>query len=449
MKKVLALFLVAVMALGIFAGCGNIENNPPKNEDIDAENTGNDVTVTEQNVSELFKPSLEAYVFLSGSAFYDVEKDADGKIVDYIGTDIEKLFDCPLTACFKITGGLTAEEIKSKVASYTYEPLYPEHLDRYFAEKDGSLYVGVGDFKYGNTLFDENSIRLLKSEGGKYYITVDKYYAYQNGKDDYTVVGGTNPWVFTTAYKDGKLYIESVDENGDAKEPENGEEARNYIYDVFKFSDYFTAREEEMPISKTGMKTEKLASASDIKTPVSFKAGNSTVTLKINVTDIDYTELYPEKVYRFRDGKISLSTEDGYITVDKTGKKVGGEYNYGVSAEEVKFGVGQVGDGLYILQTGRPGAYKQKLCNDKKEPISELEFDSIGHFYDGIAAVTDGHKVGFIDEKGNVLLEPTVEYDKITALPKGNEPTFIEYIYDGAFILPIGGKVAIVTIEKA
>lgn len=444
MKKTIALLIAIILSFSLLMACNKEEQNIPKENE-------EKLSVTEENVAELFKPSLEAYLYLSGSTFYELERDENGNIISYLDSNIKDHFKYPISDCFKIASDITVEEIKNKVYTYTYKPLYPEHLDRYFVEENGDLYVGIGDFNIGEDLFDLNSIELYKNEGDKYYITVDVYFKYTEGKDEYSFVGGNFPWVFTTTLKNGILYIEDVNEHGDEKEPTNNEDERSYIYDVFKFSDYYIEREKNIEISKSGAKIERLASQEDFKEPITFDFNGQTVTLKPTYTDIDFAELSYEKVYKFRNGTITFSTADGDISFDRTGKIV----NSGkVTTEEedntfIKYNrSNQRGNNLFVEQSGRQGAYIQKIYNKNGELLNDEEFNNIGYVYNGLAAVERGHKVGFIDENGNTVLEPTISYDNISYLPKGKESNFIAFINNDAFILPIEGKVAIITIER-
>ncbi len=86
------------------------------------------------------------------------------------------------------------------------------------------------------------------------------------------------------------------------------------------------------------------------------------------------------------------------------------------------------------------------LYNFKGERISD-GYLYISGFTDGIAfIVTKDRKLGFIDELGNVLLEPCIAYDDI------EYPFEVDYYPDSfmesTIILPIGGEMAIITVEQ-
>ena len=68
------------------------------------------VKVTEENVKELFTPTLEADAYMYGSAFYSVEKDEKGYPKLYKVTDD--------FSGYKITEKTTVDEIFEKAAKY-------------------------------------------------------------------------------------------------------------------------------------------------------------------------------------------------------------------------------------------------------------------------------------------------------------------------------------------
>ncbi|MBO5273133.1 MAG: hypothetical protein J6I45_00805 [Clostridia bacterium] len=86
------------------------------------------------------------------------------------------------------------------------------------------------------------------------------------------------------------------------------------------------------------------------------------------------------------------------------------------------------------------------LYSFKGERISD-GYLYISGYTDGIAfIVTKDRKLGFIDELGNILLEPCIEYDDIVY------PFDAEYYPDsfmeGTIILPISGEMAIIVVEQ-
>ena len=74
-------------------------------------------------------------------------------------------------------------------------------------------------------------------------------------------------------------------------------------------------------------------------------------------------------------------------------------------------------------------------------------YNKITYFYNGLALVKKDNMIGIIDDKGNELLAPCIEYDTITYPPTGREYT-IAYMFEDSFVLPIGGEFAIINISR-
>lgn len=173
MKKISVLILALLLSLSLFAGCKTTE-------------------VTEENVAELFKPSLECYLYFEGTALAELERDDNGNLVYY--QDEGEMEQC------RVVNYDDAEDLFSDMEKYMTEKIRKTvAYDRMFKSDGSDLYVtlfGAGGFSY-----DLNSIKLLKYEDGKYYITVD---ALSSGDSLY-------PELFVTTLKDGILRIEEVE----------------------------------------------------------------------------------------------------------------------------------------------------------------------------------------------------------------------------------------------
>ncbi|MBR6559002.1 MAG: WG repeat-containing protein [Clostridia bacterium] len=68
-------------------------------------------------------------------------------------------------------------------------------------------------------------------------------------------------------------------------------------------------------------------------------------------------------------------------------------------------------DGLYYL------------CLSSGEQISR-GYDFIGCFYNGLALIENDNKIGLIDESGNEILSPCIEYDTVLYPLKAKNCTF-------------------------
>ena len=227
MKKIISFLLVAVFSFALFSACG--EQKVTK--------------VTDENVAELFRPSLEAWQLFAGSAFYDIEKDENGDPVVYMYSD-----DTFTGESYKIITDITPEEIYAKKLEYcntgTDEERAKSSFLSCFYEKDGELYV-KGAFSGMAPIYDLNSIELYNTEDDKYYILVDSY---SNGINS----GYSSSNIFVTTLKEnGILFIEDALFTGDGviekDESEiNEPDKRDYLGMFDKFSRSKSVFEEEV-----------------------------------------------------------------------------------------------------------------------------------------------------------------------------------------------------------
>ncbi len=211
MKKIIS-FLFIVIFLFTLTACGEQKVTE----------------VTDENVAELFKPSLEAYVCYNGSGVLEFEKGEDGNAVEYDYEDGAGI-------AFKVTENLTVQEVEDRLHSYVYDPELG-FFESFYFEKDGDLYLGLAAYGTGLTNYDLNSIELYGTEDGKYYITVDTYGDYPVTDENHEMgdIVYIQSEVFITTLNDGILYIEGLDEPIE-KEDYNAENERFYMNDVAKF----------------------------------------------------------------------------------------------------------------------------------------------------------------------------------------------------------------------
>lgn len=207
-------------------------------------------------------------------------------------------------------------------------------------------------------------------------------------------------------------------------------------------------------------------SKTEFSAPIEFDFNGSNIILDTpRFTGLPVDSVYSYKdYYYFSNGctVFQVASSDGliYCSVDKAGKIVNSSSNFAdvkqktdVSEYLPKKTDSQtdvndrlIGDGLVIHQVGEPGKYVQYLYSSDGTLLSD-GYDSIGYFYNGIALIQKGNKIGLIDENGNELLSPTVSFDTVKYPPKDHEfdPTFI---IEDAFILPIGGEFAVINIIR-
>ncbi len=139
----------------------------------------------------------------------------------------------------------------------------------------------------------------------------------------------------------------------------------------------------------------------------------------------------------FNYGYAIVQKKDGtYVSIDTTGKE------FGTLPDES----GICGDKVAVYQEGEPGNYTQYLYDIYGNRLSE-GFDSIGYFYNGLALITKANMVGIINDKGKVVLEPSILYDDFTYPPKNRGFSF-SYMEEDAFIIPMDGEYAVITIDR-
>lgn len=192
-----------------------------------------------------------------------------------------------------------------------------------------------------------------------------------------------------------------------------------------------------------------------------FKGKNVTVSAPI------YTGIPADAVYSYKDFfpcldgvilfRVAFEDRAQTIALDKTGTRVEdpkrtltvSDYLPDPWFVETPWGTQYlIGDRVFIKQTGEPGNYEQQLFNLNDEAISD-KFDTIGYFYNGIALIEKNQKYGLISDTGEVLLAPCIPIDTVVYEYETKEkPFYASYMFEDAFVLPVGGEFAIFTITR-
>lgn len=76
-----------------------------------------------------------------------------------------------------------------------------------------------------------------------------------------------------------------------------------------------------------------------------------------------------------------------------------------------------------------------RLADSNGKILNERAFDSISNFENGLAAITAGDKMGLIDAKGTVVLEPSLSIDPVTDLHPYISGNHIAWVKDGKLIV--------------
>ena len=229
--------------------------------------------------------------------------------------------------------------------------------------------------------------------------------------------------------------------------------------------------------------------------PVSGTYNGQTITMSLAFEpSIDWNALNSYKAhqdYRFHNGyaRILLATSPGYSStayyyyIDKSGNISGG-YKYASAFDDdgralVQFPnttyayidtSGKVvepclnhlaaespdlpykTDGIEIHNTyGEPDSYAQ-LYDSEGNLLNEEKFDVISNtFYNGLGVIIKDNKIGLIDTKGNVVIEPSFPFDKFgynrgpSKKPSYYYPTYMD---EDLIIIPINGKLGVLKITR-
>ena len=206
---VLSLVLISAMTFSLCACDKEPQTDEPGTEQpgTSVDTSGDKVDkVTQENVAELFLPSLECYVSYMGSAFYTVERDENGILKKY---DIKDPYDGFDIQAYKVIEYDNFEPIKEQMRKYLSERVYLSLLFErgVYIEQDGDLFIEDTNINV-DEYYDITSIKLLESDGDKYKISV--YEGFTGAGDEIRYVYEN---VFTTVLKDGALVIESIETN--------------------------------------------------------------------------------------------------------------------------------------------------------------------------------------------------------------------------------------------
>ena len=125
----------------------------------------------DKKIEALAKRSIESGFYLARSYYYNVEKDENGKPVEYKNITDE---NDEYLSYFKMTTEITENEIEK--AAEKYQVGYEKFVNKdVFVQKDGSFYIKNLMNSTGEEILDLNSVKLKGSSNDGYYISVDVY----------------------------------------------------------------------------------------------------------------------------------------------------------------------------------------------------------------------------------------------------------------------------------
>lgn len=233
----------------------------------------------------------------------------------------------------------------------------------------------------------------------------------------------------------------------------NSSEAENSVSDNSVSASFNKIDLSEIKLKAVNQaETISLTDESEIWTGTTCEYNGQTITVSApKFTGLPVNAVYSYKAgYFCYDGTFifEVATDNGsmYLKIDKNGKAVDVNINYSIiSAGRTYSRYSKQPDNITTVQTGEPGNYTYRLYSLDGQCISE-SYDFIGHFFNGLALIIKDKKVGLIDDNGTVVLAPSIPFDTIIYPPRIADfcPVFMT---ENAFVLPINGEFAVITIS--
>lgn len=142
-----------------------------------------------------------------------------------------------------------------------------------------------------------------------------------------------------------------------------------------------------------------------------------------------------------------VNGENRYVLVDKSGKILDTDYSRHITVPDYK-NISYYDETHSVTLKSLETDDTWRVClQDPQGKILSEPFDCISYAFNGISVVHLDEKIGFIDSKGNTLLKPCIEYDRLF-YPPNREGFWVRYMTEDAFVLPIDGEFAIITLTR-
>ncbi len=371
---------------------------------------------------KIFKELLDKALFVENHLLKVSPPISDDKIVyndyTYYYIDLEeyKTFEDIRNAVFEV---FTNSCAMTRFSSLIYE----DSSRQKYIERGGKLYCNTSSGK-NDISYDYDTIKLTEQYKGVLVFSVDTYISgdFEETRT-FVIIETENGW---------RLPHSTFDEKEAAPD--------------FQFEKIDLARLDEA-------ETFKYASHDIDGLPKTFEHNGESV--KINYPKFTGFKTNNVKTYKeffaFENNSLVLTAleeealKERYFLIDRTGKIIDIDYpSHTVVTDREK--ISCYPEGIEVVQTGEPGAYKQQLYKDGVA-ISDV-FDEIGFFNNGIALARVGNKYGFISIEGETLVEPFIEADDLRYSPDYNRGYQVLHLTDDAFVLPINGELAIITLTR-
>lgn len=371
---------------------------------------------------KIFKELLDKAIFVENNLLHSSPPYSDDQIVYkgrtyiYMNSEEYKTLEDIQDAVFEV---FTKSYGINRFSSLIYEG----SNNQKYIEKDGKLYCE--DTARGNAIsYDYETIKLTEQYKGVLVFSVDTYVLGDfEEKRTFVIIETENGWRMPhSAFDEKEASPDFQFEKIDLARLGEGETFKYASHDIDSIPDAFEYNGESVKINYpkfTGFKTNNVRTYKEF-----FAFENNSLVL---------TALEEETL------------KERHFLIDKTGKIIDIDYpSHTAVTDRAK--ISCYPEGIEVVQTGEPKAYKQQLYKDGVA-ISEI-FDEIGFFNNGIALARVGNKYGFISIEGETLVEPFIEADDLRYSPDYNRGYQVMHMTNDAFVLPINGELAIITLTR-
>ena len=372
---------------------------------------------------KIFNELLDKAIFVENNLLHSSPPYSDDQIVYkgrtyiYMNSEEYKTLEDIQDAVFEV---FTKSYGINRFSSLIYEG---DSYNKKFIEKDGKLYCE--DTARGNAIsYDYKTVRLTEQYKGVLVFSVDTYVLGEfEEKRTFVIIETENGWRMPhSAFDEKEAAPDFKFEKIDLARLDEGETFKYASHDISSLIDAFEYNGESVTINYpkfTGFKTNNIKTYKEF-----FAFENNSLVL---------TALEEETL------------KERHFLIDRTGKIIDIDYpSHTAVTDRAK--ISCYPEGIEVVQTGEPGAYKQQLYKDGVA-ISDI-FDEIGFFNNGIALARVGNKYGFISIEGETLVEPFIEADDLRYSPDYNRGYQVKHMTDDAFVLPINGELAIITLTR-
>lgn len=371
---------------------------------------------------KIFKELLDKAIFVENRLLHSPPPYSDdqfvyeGRTYVYMNSEEYKTLEDIRDAVF---------EVFTQSCGYSHfsSLIYGNSYNSKYIEKGGKLYCK--DTGRGNAIsYDYESIKLTEQYKGVLVFSVDAYILGDfEEKRTFVIMETENGWRLPhSAFDEKEVAPDFQFEKIDLARLDEGETFKYAPHNINRYRSEFEYNGEIITINSpsfTGFKTNNVKTYKEL-----FAFENNSLVLTA-----------------LEEGTL----KERHFLIDIMGKIINIDYpSHTAVTDRAK--ISSYPEGIEVVQTGEPGTYKQQLYKDGVA-ISDI-FDEIGFFNNGIALARVDNKYGFISIEGETLVEPFIEADDLRYSPDYNGSYQVKHMTDDAFVLPINGELAIITLTR-